>query len=49
MDNKMIELLKTIETLKTDELEKISAWIEFNLQKREKISLNDSKNSHNIK
>lgn len=38
MDDKMIELLKTIEALETDKLEKLSVWIEFNLQKRKNIS-----------
>lgn len=34
MSEKIIELLKTIETLNTEDLEKVGAWVDFNLQKR---------------
>lgn len=34
MDDKLINLLKAIESLSKDELEKVKAWVEFNLLKR---------------
>lgn len=34
MSEKIIELLKTIESLNTEDLEKVGAWVDFNLQKR---------------
>ena len=34
MNDKLIELLLKIESLNTEDLEKVSAWIEFNLNKR---------------
>lgn len=34
MSEKIIELLKSIETLNTEDLEKVGAWVDFNLQKR---------------
>lgn len=34
MSEKIIELLKTIETLNTEDLEKVGAWVDFNLKKR---------------
>lgn len=35
MNENIIELLKNIEKLSTEELERLSTWIEFNLKKRE--------------
>lgn len=34
MDAMLIDLLKNIENLSDDDLEKVKAWIEFNLLKR---------------
>ena len=34
MDDKLMDLLKAIESLSKDELEKVKAWVEFNLSKR---------------
>ena len=34
MNDKLIELLLKIESLNTEDLEKVSAWIEYNLNKR---------------
>lgn len=35
MDKKLFELLMNIEKLNTDELQKVSNWVDFNLKKRE--------------
>lgn len=34
MNDKLLELLLKIESLNTEDLEKVSAWIEFNINKR---------------
>ena len=34
MNDKLLELLKTIETLDTNELQKVQLWVELNLQNR---------------
>lgn len=34
MNDKLIELLLKIESLNTEDLEKVSTWIEFNINKR---------------
>lgn len=35
MDEKLFELLKTIESLDTEALKKVETWVEFVLTKRE--------------
>lgn len=37
MSDKIIELLKNLETLNDEELKQISIWVDFNLTKRKKI------------
>lgn len=36
MTEKLLELLKSIENLETDELLKVKLWVELNLQNRDK-------------
>ena len=38
MNDKLIELLLKIESLNTEDLEKVSAWIDYNLNKRKSES-----------
>ena len=35
MSEKLIDILKKIETMNTEEMEKIKIWIDFNIAKRE--------------
>ena len=34
MNKNLIEIIKNIENLSTEDLTKVSAWVEFNLRKR---------------
>lgn len=38
MNNTLIEILKNIELLNNEELEKVRTWVEFNLSKRKDLN-----------
>ena len=39
MNDKLFEVFKTIETLNSEELQKVTLWVEFNIEKRQSLNV----------